>query len=184
MLTFPIRTDRFDLVPLDERHREAFVAYRRDPLIARWQSWTPDFSAADADALLGAQPRVLEPGSGDWLQVAVCERSSGRLVGDLGVHALAENPDTYELGVTVARGAQGGGVATEALRAMTGALFADQAAHRLTAITDVRNRAAATVFSRLGFRHEGRAIDADFFTGEWSSVDSWALLRREHERRR
>jgi RimJ/RimL family protein N-acetyltransferase len=33
------------------------------------------------------------------------------------------------------------------------------------------------VFRRLGFRHEGRNIDADWCNGEWTSTDTWAMLR-------
>jgi RimJ/RimL family protein N-acetyltransferase len=180
MMTFPITTERLVLAPLAHRDREAFVAYRRDPLVARWQSWEPDYSTEDADALLAGQPEGIVPASGAWLQIAVRDRASGTLLGDVAVHAVADQPDTYELGVTLARAAQGTGVAAEALSAVIEELFGELAAHRVIAITDARNTAAARLFTRLGFRHEGRAVEADWFKGEWSSLDTWALLRGEH----
>ena len=42
MLTFPILTERLELTPLTQADRDAFVAYRRIPAVARWQSWNPD----------------------------------------------------------------------------------------------------------------------------------------------
>jgi RimJ/RimL family protein N-acetyltransferase len=175
VLTFPIVTERLELVPLSAVDRDAFVAYRRVPDVARWQSWTPDYSEADADQLIAAQPGSIESQSGRWLQIAV--RCEGDLVGDVAVHALVDQPDTYELGVTMAPAAQGRRYATEALRAVIEELFGPQGAHRVLAVTDARNEPAARVFRRLGFRHEGRNIDADWCNGEWTSIDTWAMLR-------
>ena len=98
-------------------------------------------------------------------------------MGDVAVHALVDQPDTYELGVTMAPASQGLRYAAEALRAVVDELFGEQSAHRVFAVTDARNEPAARVFRRLGFRHEGRNIDADWFKGEWTSIDTWAMLR-------
>jgi RimJ/RimL family protein N-acetyltransferase len=174
---FPIRTARLVLAPLDSVDRDAFVAYRRDPDIARWQSWTPEYSAADADLLLAEQPATVVPGSGAWLQIAIHDAATDSLQGDVAVHAVTEQPDTYELGVTLAASAHGAGIATEALQAIVDDLFLTLGAHRVFAVTDARNLPAARLFSRLGFRHEGRAVDADWFKGHWASVDTWAFLR-------
>jgi RimJ/RimL family protein N-acetyltransferase len=175
VLTFPILTERLELTPLTQPDRDAFVAYRRIPEVARWQSWTPDYSKADADNLIASQPSSIESLSGRWLQIAV--RRDGTLVGDVAIHALAEQPDSYEVGVTIAPASHGSGYATEALGAVIGALFDAQGAHRVFAVTDARNEPVARLFRRLGFRHEGRNIAADWFKGEWTSVDTWAALR-------
>jgi RimJ/RimL family protein N-acetyltransferase len=175
VLTLPILTDRLELTPLTQVDRDAFVAYRRLPEVARWQSWTPDYTDADADDLIASQPSSIESESGRWLQVAV--RRDGALVGDVAVHALAQQPDTYELGVTIAPASQGLGYATEALGALIAGLFGAQGAHRVFAVTDARNEPVARLFQRLGFRHEGRNVDADWFKGEWTSIDTWAALR-------
>ena len=94
---------------------------------------------------------------------------------DLDRRALADQPDTYEIGVTMAADAQGSGYASEAVGAVVERLFA-AGAHRVLAISDARNEAVARLFTRLGFRHEGRNVDADWFKGEWTSIDTWARL--------
>lgn len=48
------------------------------------------------------------------------------------------------------------------------------------ALCDARNQAVARLLARVGMRHEGRAVEADRFKGEWTSVDTYARLRREH----
>ena len=175
MLTFPVLTERLELTPLAPADRDAFVAYRRIPEVARWQSWTPDYAEADAHELIASQPSSIEPKSGRWLQIAV--RREGMLIGDVAVRALAEQPDSYEVGVTIAPASQGSGYAIEALGAVIDGLFEAQGAHRVFAVTDARNERVARLFRRLGFRHEGRNIAADWFKGEWTSVDTWAALR-------
>jgi RimJ/RimL family protein N-acetyltransferase len=34
----------------------------------------------------------------------------------------------------------------------------------------------------LGLRHEGTARDADWFKGEWTTVETWAVLGSERSR--
>ncbi|GAB2647766.1 GNAT family protein [Gordonia jinhuaensis] len=179
MIDFPIVTRRVVLSPLTTADLTEFVAYRRDPGTARFQSWTTDYSRTDAAELVAGQPDSIASRSGQWLQIGVRLRDAPTLVGDLAVHALAEQPDTYEVGVTVAPAGRGRGLATEALDALVGELFETQRAHRVCAITDVRNAPAAALLTRLGFRHEGRAVEADWCKGEWTSTDSWAMLRRD-----
>ncbi|MBM7802412.1 hypothetical protein JOE58_001663 [Curtobacterium luteum] len=41
VLDLPLLTDRFVLAPLGAAERTAFTAYRRDPAVARFQSWSP-----------------------------------------------------------------------------------------------------------------------------------------------
>ncbi len=57
VLKFPIVTERFTLSVLSRADRTAFTAYRRDPNVARFQSWTPGWSDADTDALIADQRR-------------------------------------------------------------------------------------------------------------------------------
>jgi len=177
MISFPLRTERLLLSPLEPGDREVFLSYRQDPEIARWQSWDPDYSAEQADALLAGQPTAVVSSGGQWLQIGV-RAIDGQLMGDVAVHSLAEQPDTFEIGVTLARSYQGHGFAREAVRAVSGTLF-HNGAHRVMAQTDARNVASARIFEALGFRHEARHIEADWFKGEWTTLDVWALLQPE-----
>jgi aminoglycoside 6'-N-acetyltransferase len=46
-----LRTARLRLRPMADADLPAFVAYRRDPEVARYQGWDETFSAEDARAL-------------------------------------------------------------------------------------------------------------------------------------
>jgi RimJ/RimL family protein N-acetyltransferase len=101
------------------------------------------------------------------------------LLGDVAVHTLDDQPDTYELGVTLAAASQARGIATRALTAVIDHLFDTHDAHRVFAQCDARNDAVKRLLARVGMRHEGTAVEADWFKGEWTSLETWAILRRE-----
>lgn len=185
-MVLPLRTGRLLIRMLSERERDAFVVYRQKADVARYQTWTTDYSVADADALLAGQPEAGIPGPGDWMQLAVLAHTPGvreELVGDVAVGVDASQPDTYELGVTIAPAHQGRGFAAEALSAVVDWLMSEHQAHRLVMQGDARNESVLRLISRLGFRHEGSVLEGDWFKGEWTTLERFALLRREWELR-
>lgn len=165
-----IETARLVLRPFTAADLDPFVAYRREPDVARYQSWDTAFSRADAEA-------VLTPG--EWVQVAIADRATGALLGDCAMHTLADQPATTEIGITLAPASQGRGIATEALRALIASLFAERGMHRVLARADDRNVAVQRVLERVGMRCEARLVDADWFKGEWTTLRIYAVLARE-----
>ncbi|WP_188944436.1 GNAT family N-acetyltransferase [Nakamurella endophytica] len=176
---YPLRSPRLRITPLAAADVDDFVRYRQDPEVARWQSWDTDYRVADALALVAGQPVDRLPGAGEWLQLAVRPVDGGPLHGDVAVRRCAGQPDTFELGVTLARAAQGRGIAGEALRAVLDMLFHDAGAHRVVASCDARNLPVSRLLRRVGMRHESRQLEADWFKGEWTTLDGWAVLARE-----
>jgi RimJ/RimL family protein N-acetyltransferase len=174
----PLTTERLRIDPLGPRDIEPFVAYRRDPEVARWQSWESDFPLADAQRIFDSGTGYELPGAGGWLQLGVRDRTSGALHGDIGLHLLDDphQPRTWEFGVTFARASQGNGYAVEALEAAIRMLFVEEGAHRIVAFCDTRNEAVGRLCARLGMRHESRAVYAEYWKGEWTTTDGWALL--------
>src|SRR6188768_2926954 len=93
---------------------EAFVAYRANPDVARYQSWsdyTLERGAAFVESLQRSSPGV----PGEWFQFALEARSDGVLVGDLAFKVDADEPRAAEVGFTLAPAQQGKGYGTEAL---------------------------------------------------------------------
>ncbi|MBT1634634.1 GNAT family N-acetyltransferase [Clavibacter tessellarius] len=178
-----LTTCRLLIEPLEPRDVDDFVRYRRDPDVARYQSWGIDYSRADAERLVAAQPGGRLPSPGGWLQLAVRDAGSGGLLGDVALHLLDAQPDTFEVGVTLARSSQGRGIASEALGAVLDLVFGQERAHRVVASCDSRNDAVARLLTRIGFRRESRQVEADRSKGEWITLDGYALLARERHAR-
>jgi RimJ/RimL family protein N-acetyltransferase len=175
---FELSTARLVLRPLQSSDIPAFVAYRRDPMVARYQGWEPSYSVVDAERLVAAQPEA--PGPPDeWLQIAIVDRASDTLCGDCAVRVVSAQPGTAELGVTLSREHQGRGIASEALDAVLGWLFEELALHRAFSEADDRNRPVHRVLERLGFRLEARLVDAEWHKDEWTTLRIYALLAED-----
>lgn len=161
---------------------KAFVAYRADPDVARYQSWS-DFSTKDGqelvDSMQGTEPGV----PGEWFQLALEDRSSGVLVGDLAFHVDAEEPREAEVGFTVAPDQQRKGYGTEALTGLLDWAFPSFGLHRVIAVTDALNAPAAGLLESIGMRREAHFIENIFFKGDWGSEFQFAVLKREWDAR-
>lgn len=182
-MSLRLASGRLTISLLVEADIAAFVAYRTVPDVARHQSWNTDYSLDDARELIAAQPLSGMPDAGEWVQLGLRLASSvddpRALLGDVAVGADSVQPDTYELGVTLAPAHQGRGYATEALDTVIQWLMAQHDAHRIVMQCDARNVAVLALARRLGLRHEGGVVEGDWFKGEWTTLERFALLRRE-----
>jgi RimJ/RimL family protein N-acetyltransferase len=173
-----LTTERLTIAPLVEPDAAAFAAYRQRTDIARYQSWETSYSTSNAADLIAAQSGWALPPAGGWLQLGV--HAENELVGDVAVHLLDDQPNTWEVGVTFA--VQGRGYATEALSAVVGHLFERHDAHRVVAFCDARNTSVHSLLERVGLRQESRQVQADWFKGEWTTLDGFAVLASEWNR--
>jgi Acetyltransferase (GNAT) domain len=72
-----IVTERLVLRPFRGSDLPAFVAYRSDPEVARYQGWDASFSMADAVRFLAEQDVVGLGARGTWTQLAAVDRVDG-----------------------------------------------------------------------------------------------------------
>ena len=165
-MLFPVQTPRLSIRPLALEDLAAFVSYRQDPEIARFQSWEPTYSQEDATQLIGSQVGVLIPREGDWLQLGVHELASDELVGDLALHSVPESDRCFEIGFTIARSHQGQGYAKEAASILMRLMFSEQVAKRFTAISDRRNLSSIRVLLALGFNCDPSRSRSEWFKNE------------------
>ena len=169
-----LETPRLLLRRFQPADAAVFAAYRSDPDVARYQSWTAPVPAAEAAALV-RQFAVGDPGQPGWFQYAVEVRASGSLAGDVGVN-LHENRRQAELGFTLAPQFQGQGYAIEAVRAVLQDLFGRRGLHRVSAECDARNLRSAHLLERAGFQQEGCRPEFTWIKGEWTDDLLFGLL--------
>lgn len=163
------------LRPLTLEDVPALVAYRNDPAVTRFQSWT-SYDELQARGLVAAMASSRPGVDGAWHQWAV--ESGGRLVGDLGLRTF-DDARQGEIGVTLAPSARGRGLASEAVRLALGCAFGPLGLHRVVAGSDPLNTAVAALLSRVGFRREGLERASVFVHGAWADDERWALLAEE-----
>lgn len=157
-----IVTERLVLRRFRAADLAAFVAYRSDPDIARYQGWDASFSMADAERFLAEQEGVELGMPGAWMQLAAVDRVDGTLHGDCAACVAADDPVSAEIGVTFARASQGRGYATEALTALLTTLFDEHGIERVHAECHRRNGAVHALLERVGLRRDADAADPDW----------------------
>lgn len=147
------RLRRLQLRALRASDLEAFLVYRNDPAVARYQGWAP-MTVVQAAAFIDAHATASGLAPGAWRQWAIAEMQSDRLVGDLGVW-LAPDGSEAEFGITITPAAQRLGYASEAVHGLLDLLFARPEIREVRATTDIRNRACLTVLERAGMPRVG-----------------------------
>ncbi|MDX1934316.1 MAG: GNAT family protein [Capsulimonadales bacterium] len=171
-------TERLILRPMREKDAPFLVAYRRDPEVAKFQSWTAfdeELARGFISELSQRQPGTPEEG----YQMGIARRDTDELIGDLYLRLLDYDPRQAEIGYTLARPHQRRGYAREAVRAFCGYLFDDLQLHRLIAYTSTENVRSVRLLESLGFRREGWTRESVDINDRWHDEYLYALLRRE-----
>lgn len=174
-----IETKRCRLRAFRESDLPAFAAYRADPGVARFQSWS-SYRLEDARALFANLVSKPFGQEGEWYQIALADLATDELIGDVAVHFLGSNE--VEVGFTVSPRFQGEGYGKEGLRALLGHLFGGPGIRRAKAITDARNAPSIRALESVGFER----VDVRRVTFKGEVVDEYVyscsperLSRRE-----
>lgn len=141
--------NHIQLRKFDPSDLNAFLAYRSDPEVAKFQSWET-MSAARALGFLTAMrdiPEIFQPGR--WTQIAIATDAAG-LVGDMGLF-LSEDSSFAELGVTIARAHWRKGIARAAMQMAIKLAFDQTRITHVVSGADSRHVASLALIRNLGF---------------------------------
>ena len=173
-----LRSPRLLLRRLQESDLPSFCAYRSDPQVARYQDWE-SWSEEEGRRFIEGQMTLHPDVQGTWFQMAIELVEVGKIIGDCGLHTLADRPGQVEIGITMACEHQCKGYATESVNCLLGYVFGKIAKHRVIAVADTRNTPAVGLLERVGMRREGHFIQNIWFKGEWGDEYLYALLEQE-----
>jgi aminoglycoside 6'-N-acetyltransferase len=174
-----LRTARLTLRRFRAEDAAALAAYRSDPEVARYQGWEPPFLEEQAAAFIASLEATHPDTPGEWFQLAVTERPSDALIGDIGIGPDGDDHRLARIGFTLASAHQGRGLATEAVTAVLDHLFRARGKHRVAADCDVRNTASVALLERVGMRREAHHLASAWWQGEWTDEYVYAVLAEE-----
>lgn len=179
----PLHSERLLLRPLTEADAEDLAVRRSDPTTAEFQAWTVPYSVERARELIATVNVNDGPVEGAWYQVAVEQKKSGKVLGDLAMF-VEEGGRTALIGYTLHVWSRGHWFATEAAGRLVEYLVEDIGVHRVEASTDPANRASSRVLERLGFTLEGVKRESFWLDDHFSDDAIWGLLAPEWRERR
>jgi RimJ/RimL family protein N-acetyltransferase len=178
---YPIETDRLLLRPLDPATDvDAVLAYQSRPDVCRYIPYEPRTREQLAERLADpARNRSTLEEPGQVLSLAVVEKQTGTLVGDVVLFWHSAEHRGGEIGYVINPDHTGRGYATEAARALLALAFDGLDLHRVVGRIDSRNTPSAAVLRRLGMRQEAVLVENEWFKGEWTTEIDFAILAAE-----
>jgi RimJ/RimL family protein N-acetyltransferase len=177
-MMLPLHTPRLLLRRFADTDLDALVAYRNDPEVARYQSWS-SCTPSDARYLIAENKNLVFGMPDEWMQVAIALQATNQIVGDLAVKIHGHASSQAVLGFTIARDHQRCGFAREAVSCMLDILFFELNLHRVSADCDPRNLASWGLMTSLGMQREAYFRQNLWFKGEWADEYVYAILRAE-----
>lgn len=145
----------------------AFHAYSVDSAIVRaWSGPVTEQTTRETIRSAIEQRRRPDP---NCHHLAIVERSSGILIGDVDISGMAGEPEV-ELGVLIAAGSRGRGYGAEVARGASDWALTSLAMKRVVAYCEPENTASRGMLERAGFTYERmwhRAPDDPGGAGKW-----------------
>lgn len=173
----PVETPRLLLTPVDSTDApELWLAVDGSRAhLEKWLPWVP-FNADPA-----ANQRFTDACAADWdagraVRFIIRDRGTRTLLGIVGLEACVHLHRSCELGYWLRGEATGRGLMTEAARATVDFAFHHMGAHRVRVAAATDNHRSLRVISRLGFRFEGIARQAEFCDRRWLDHAVFAML--------
>ncbi|WP_289055820.1 flotillin-like FloA family protein [Carboxylicivirga marina] len=170
-----LETQRFIIRAIELTDKEALFAYRSDAITNQYQGWIPK-TLSDVEAFISKISTTFNVPD-TWFQLAIIEKESEQLIGDLGIHFIDE--EQLEFGCTLSKDFQGKGYAREAIQVLINYLFKELDKHRIIASIDPANKASIKLVEHLGFRKEAHFVESICINGQWVDDVIYALLKRE-----
>lgn len=177
-----LHTPRLVLRRFRQDDLPVLVAYRNDPELARYQSWSV-LSENQARAWISDEGNGEPAMPGRGFHFAVAHRERDELLGDVYFSRLWHEQRQAEIGYTFARNEHGHGYASEAVAAVLGYAFDTLALHRVAAWTATLNTRSIALLERLQMRREGTTLRSFWRDGQWLDEHLYAMLRDEWLRR-
>ena len=174
----PLEAPRLVLRRFNAGDLNAFLAYRNDPEVARWQGWSR-ISPGEAEEFVSKQQVQAIAQPGQWLQITIALKQTGQSIGDCALKIHTTDTRQATIGITLSRAFQGRGLATEAVSTLLDYLFLQGKLHRVQADTDPDNIPAWKLLERLRMRREAHCRQSLWFKRRWADEFIYAIIRDE-----
>ncbi len=173
-----IDTERLTIRAMNLCDSGSMYLYRCLPEVYKYQAWVPE-SVTEISQYLTRTNLTGFNTIDTWFQLGLYLRSSGELIGDIGLHFLPPDNEQTEIGFTLSPEHQGKGYAFEAVTAVIQYLFHRLDKHRVVASVDPDNTASIALLEKLGMRNEGLFRKSVRIRGAWEDDMVYAILRDE-----
>ena len=161
------------LRPAGPDEAELLAAWRED-VQSEYEEWGDPPPGVPLDA-----PWPKPPGMGDLVVTDGHDHPLGTVSWHQVLHGPGAGSIALDIGISLRPEARGHGHGARAQRMLAEYLFRTYPVHRVQASTDVTNVAEQHALERAGFVREGVLRGAQWRTGAWHDLVSYARLRND-----
>lgn len=173
-----LTTQRLTIRNLKESDLDAFLQYRSNPDVTRYQGFDT-FTREQAFNFITEHKGKKFGIPGQWVQYGIEITDNHQLIGDCAIHLHTDDPRIAGIGITISDLHQRRGYAKEAMLGLMNYLFGAKKIQRIMETVDSENVASIQLLKSLSFRQEGHFIENIFFKGKWGSEFQFAMLASE-----
>ena len=156
---YPLSTERLELRPHRLDDLADLVVFHSDPEVTRYIPWPVRTLEQTREALRVKLDRTVARTPGDWIVLAIEERSTGTVIGEVLLKREADG--RAEVGYVIRADRQGQGLATEAVVGILDAARESFGVTTVDAVIEAPNSASARLLTRLGFAEHTREHEGD-----------------------
>ncbi len=175
-LTFPLG-DGVRVRPVQPADAEPLyaVVVRHRSFLSEWLPWAPDQTLEITQQFVAHSER--QSASDLGFQGVILD--GVQLVGAIGFHAIDWPNSATTIGYWLAEDAQGRGIMTRAVRALTDHAFGAWDLHRVEISAATDNHRSRAIPTRLGFVEEGVRREAERVAGRFLDLVVYGMLARD-----
>lgn len=177
--TKPIETQRLILRRFTESDADA--AYRNfagDPEVTRYLRWEHHKDANETRSVLAEW--VGSYGDPAYYNWAIVLKDSGECIGAVGCAWMNERVGMIHTYYCIGKAWWGGGIVTEAYKAVIQFFFEEVSANRIEAYHEPNNPASGKVMQKCGLRYEGTLRQADYNNTGIVDAAVYGILHEEY----
>ena len=141
METLNLTTFRLKIRNLKSGDLNDFHVYRSNPEVTKYQGFDV-MTLEQARAFIKEQTDKQFGKAGEWVQYAIENKETGKLIGDCAIKLDQYDTRIAEVGITISHLHQKKGFAKEVLRGILTFLFDTKQIHRVVEIVDAENAAS------------------------------------------
>lgn len=170
-----LRTERLQLRSLSLKDSDTIYSYFSNPEMTKYYGMEPFQSRLEAD-------KFIKDFLDDYNMLfrwAIVEKSTNKLIGTCGFHAISEKHLRAEIGYEIEVEHWGKGYATEAIRALVHYGFDSMKFQRIGANVYPENVGSRKVLEKVGFTHEGMLRSYLFQGGCFHDANVFSILKKE-----
>jgi RimJ/RimL family protein N-acetyltransferase len=167
-----LESERLWIRPVSISDAEALFLYRSEPETAAHLSKEPK-TVQDVVSFIEQCASSLNQAE-TWFQVVVLEKEGNQIIGDIGLHFLADE-NIMEIGYTLGKNHRGRGYASEAVKRVVQFAFETLNKKEIIASVDPNNTPSIKLLERIGFHKKSHSVKSLFFKGEWVDDVVYAL---------